>query len=100
MTMNEREVFAFPMSFAQQRLWFLEQLQPNSALYHIASLLEIQGSLDLAALQQSINQIVVRHETLRTTFGMVDQTPMQLISSELTLTPVVHNLQALEPEQR
>ncbi|GAA5530707.1 amino acid adenylation domain-containing protein [Herpetosiphon gulosus] len=100
MTMNEREVFAFPMSFAQQRLWFLEQLQPNSALYHIASLLEIQGPLDQTALQQSINHIIVRHESLRTTFGMVDQTPMQLISSELLLTPIVHDLQALDLEQR
>ncbi len=100
MTVNEREVFAFPMSFAQQRLWFLEQLQPASALYHIASLLDVQGPLDLAALAASVNQIIARHESLRTTFGMIDETPMQLISDALVLTPVVHNLQALNPEQR
>jgi amino acid adenylation domain-containing protein len=58
----------WPLSFAQQRLWFLEQYKPGKALYNIPVALEITGSLDINALQWSIRQTALRHEALRTTF--------------------------------
>ena len=59
-----------PLSFAQQRLWFLDLLEPNSPFYTIAASLHITGSLHVAALEQSLSEIVRRHEVLRTTFTM------------------------------
>jgi len=56
------------LSFAQERLWFLDQLEPNSGTYNIPRMLRLRGSLDLAALQRSVNEIVLRHEVLRTSF--------------------------------
>jgi hypothetical protein len=58
-----------PLSFAQERLWFLYQLEPESTAYNVCFPLQINGRLNLAALDQSINEAVRRHESLRTTFG-------------------------------
>src|SRR4029453_7188498 len=69
-----------PLSFAQQRLWFLDQYEPNSSLSNIPGALGLRGSLDVAALEQSLNQIMRRHESLRTTFSMVDGEPVQVIA--------------------
>jgi amino acid adenylation domain-containing protein/non-ribosomal peptide synthase protein (TIGR01720 family) len=69
-----------PLSFAQQRLWFLDQLEEsNSATYNMASALNLQGPLHFTALKQSLLEIVQRHETLRTTFQMLNGTPVQMI---------------------
>ena len=68
-----------PLSFAQQRLWFLAQLEPDSALYHIPSLLRLEGALDKAALQASLAEIVRRHEALRTVFPAPQGQPVQQI---------------------
>lgn len=68
-----------PLSFAQQRLWFLDQYEPDTILYNIAHAIRLQGALDVAALEQSLNDIVWRHETLRTTFSIVDDRPVQVI---------------------
>jgi amino acid adenylation domain-containing protein len=68
-----------PLSAAQQRLWFLDQLQPNSSAYTIPAAVRMTGALDLAALHQSLNTIVQRHEVLRTTFVVEDGRPMQVI---------------------
>src|SRR3954469_15725203 len=57
-----------PLSFAQQRLWFLNQLIPGIPLYHESSAVHLKGALDVAALERSLNAIVARHEALRTTF--------------------------------
>ncbi|MEL7406747.1 MAG: amino acid adenylation domain-containing protein, partial [Cyanobacteria bacterium J06558_2] len=57
-----------PLSYAQQRLWFLTQLEPDSSFYNIPAAVRLQGQLDLAALQQSFNHIITRHEALRTNF--------------------------------
>jgi Condensation domain len=72
---SAEDVFVFPMSFAQQRIWFLEQLAPLSPVYNIPRGLRLTGSLNVAALEQSLNEIVRRHEALRTTFGTVDLRP-------------------------
>lgn len=66
-------------SYAQERLWFLQQLDPNSPVYNVASALRLEGPLDVAALNASLNQIVQRHETLRTTFMSLEGIPIQVI---------------------
>jgi amino acid adenylation domain-containing protein len=69
-----------PLSFAQQRLWFLDKLEPNSAAYNLPSALRMDGLLDVAALERSLDEIIRRHEVLRTTFAVVDGEPAQIIA--------------------
>jgi amino acid adenylation domain-containing protein/FkbM family methyltransferase len=69
-----------PLSFAQQRLWFLDQLEPGKAAYHVPILIRLTGSLNVSALEKSIREIVNRHESLRTTFKNVDERPVQVIA--------------------
>ncbi|MEG4226170.1 amino acid adenylation domain-containing protein [Microcoleus sp. N9_B2] len=85
----------FPLSFAQQRMWFLHQLDPESGLYNIPIALYLVGPLQIATLEQSLIEIVRRHESLRTTFPSVDGDPVQLIAPTLTVTLSVIDLQAL-----
>src|SRR5215208_4702180 len=73
------EFNTFPLSFAQQRLWFLDQLQPNSPLYNLPAAVRLDGSLDSAALIHSLYALVQRHEALRTTFLKVAGQPVQVI---------------------
>jgi alpha-ketoglutarate-dependent taurine dioxygenase len=68
-----------PLSFAQQRLWFLDQLEPGNPFYNIGRALRLKGKLDRVALSASLNQILLRHESLRTVFGADEGTPFQQI---------------------
>jgi amino acid adenylation domain-containing protein len=68
-----------PLSFAQQRLWFLDQLEPGSSFYHIPAAVRLRGTLDLTALEQSFREVIRRHESLRTRFGVVNGVPVQVI---------------------
>ncbi len=68
-----------PLSFAQQRLWFLDQLEPNSAFYHLGGALRLEGVLNLTALEQSLKEIINRHEALRTNFITIDGQATQII---------------------
>ncbi len=86
-----------PLSFAQQRLWFLDQLEPNRSVYNIPLALRLQGPLDVAALGRSLQEIVRRHEALRTTFPMIDGQAVQRIAPELNLLLPVIALGALPP---
>lgn len=70
----------YPLSFSQERFWFLEQLQANNAIYNIAYAFHLKGSLDVDSLEQSLSQIVARHEILRTTFHLIRDRPVQRIS--------------------
>ncbi len=98
-----RDGSPFPLSFAQQRLWFLEQLEPNTALYNIPVAVRITGPLDLDALQHSLDAIVARHESLRTTFSTRQGEPVQVIAAEGHL-PIqqldLSDLPAAQREQR
>ncbi|MEL6263547.1 MAG: amino acid adenylation domain-containing protein [Cyanobacteria bacterium J06626_6] len=76
---------SLPLSFAQQRLWFLSQLEETGATYNVPTVLELSGPLDSAALERAVYTIAQRHEVLRTTFQLVDGQPMQLIHDELPL---------------
>ncbi|MCQ8200584.1 condensation domain-containing protein, partial [Vibrio parahaemolyticus] len=67
-----------PQSFAQQRLWFLAQLEPDSAAYHLPGGLRLQGGLDEAALRTAFQRLTARHASLRTTFGHGEQGAQQL----------------------
>jgi amino acid adenylation domain-containing protein len=77
-----------PLSFAQQRLWFLDQLEPGSSFYHIPAAVRLRGTLDLTALEQGFREVIRRHESLRTRFGVVNGVPVQLIDEgqEFSLT--------------
>jgi amino acid adenylation domain-containing protein len=86
---------ALPLSFAQQRLWFLDQLETNSPLYNNTSALRLAGALDRAALERSLNEIVRRHEVLRTSFANESGRPVQVIHPELALDLPVIDLRHL-----
>ena len=90
-----------PLSFTQERLWFLDRLAPGSAAYNIPFALRLRGSLNVRALEQSIGEIVRRHEALRTTFGTSDHMPVQVIAPvnpDWKLT--VNSLQDLSETER
>jgi len=93
-----RETDLFPLSFAQQRLWFLEQLEPESPLYIIPSGVKIEGNINIEFLINSINQIVNRHEILRTKFIEKNGEGYQEILPELIVEPIVHDLRNVDIE--
>jgi len=79
-----------PMSFFQQRLWYLDRMLPGASLYLLPVAYRLQGALDHQALVQALNELVARHESLRTTFAMDGAEPVQLIAENLRLeVPVV-----------
>ncbi len=73
---------SFPLSFAQQRLWFLDQLEPGNPAYNIPAAFRLVGLLDIEALEKSLNEIVQRHEILRTTFTAVSGKAVQIIDKK------------------
>ena len=81
----DESLFVFPVTFAQQRLLFLDQLDPNSTSYSVPWSIRITGKLDSDALERSLNEIVRRHEILRTTFDIVDGQPVQIVASSLQI---------------
>ncbi|MBD2523674.1 condensation domain-containing protein [Nostoc sp. FACHB-133] len=97
---QSRESNLFPLSFAQQRLWFIDQLQPGNSAYNISQPMRIVGSLNVAVLEQSFNEVVRRHEVLRTTFKVVDGQPLQVITPSFSFKLPVVDLQELSQEQR
>ncbi|MCW5312693.1 condensation protein [Nostoc sp. KVJ3] len=97
---QSRESNLFPLSFAQQRLWFIDQLQPENIAYNISQSMRIVGSLNVAALEQSFNEVVRRHEVLRTTFTVVDGQPLQVIAPSLSFKLPVVDLQEFSQNQR
>ena len=74
-----------PLSFAQQRLWILDRLEPNQSVYNMSAAFRLTGLLDISALEQSIDEIVKRHETLRTTISIVGDGPVQSIAPSLSI---------------
>ncbi|MEH2382482.1 MAG: amino acid adenylation domain-containing protein [Nostoc sp.] len=94
-TSQSRDSNIFPLSFAQQRLWFLEQLKPGNSFYNQPGVVRLIGALNVAVLEQSFNEIIRRHEALRTTFTVVERQPVQVIASTLVLKLPVVDLQKL-----
>ncbi|RKH16116.1 non-ribosomal peptide synthetase, partial [Corallococcus sp. CA047B] len=91
---------AEPLSFAQQRLWLLDQLQPGSSSYNLPATVRLTGALEIGALQRTFQELVRRHEALRTTFQVRDGQPVQHIDSTRELTWEVVALDAVDAEQR
>jgi amino acid adenylation domain-containing protein len=97
---RRREPGLLPLSFAQERLWFLDQLEPGSTAYGIPAALRVRGDLDLGALAASLGEIVRRHEVLRTTFRAERGVPFQLVSPEADAPLPGIDLSALPQELR
>lgn len=89
-----------PLSFAQQRLWFLEHLIPGTHVYNMTEAMRLCGRLDIAALERSLQEILRRHETLRTAFVAVDGQPVQMIAADLALDVPVIDLRNLPTDER
>ncbi|PKO21740.1 MAG: non-ribosomal peptide synthetase, partial [Chloroflexi bacterium HGW-Chloroflexi-1] len=89
-----------PLSFAQERLWFLDQLEPNSAAYNIPAALHLVGPLNVPALEQGLNEIVRRHEVLRTTFAVEEGRPVQVIAPSPGITLIVQDVGQLSEAAR
>jgi Condensation domain len=94
------EVCVFPASFAQHRLWFIEQMLPGTSLYTIPLVFQLSGSLHRSSLVQSIQAIVDRHEILRTTFDLVDGQLTQVIGFEAATPLQTIDLQAFSRDSR
>ena len=90
----------YPLSFAQHRLWFLYQLEPDSPNNNLFSGIRLTGELDKSALDETITQIVRRHETLRTTFTAIEGVPWQVINEAAEIRLPVIDLTAMDGEGR
>lgn len=89
-----------PLSFAQERLWFLEQLEPQSAAYNICRAYRLVGNLNISALEASVNEIISRHETLRTAFRLVNGRPVQLVQPARNVSIEIADLRSMPMEER
>ncbi|WP_186014296.1 non-ribosomal peptide synthetase/type I polyketide synthase [Burkholderia gladioli] len=89
-----------PLSFAQQRLWFIDQLERGSPLYNIPVTLSLGGRIDLDALRRAFEAIVARHASLRTRFVERDGVPVQQVAPSLRLALPLHELGGIDPEAR
>ena len=88
-----------PLSFAQQRMWFLYQMDQQNSAYNEALTIRLTGRLNIDILEQTINAIIQRHESLRTTFPMVEGKPIQKIAPSLKIKLLVVNLKDIPQEQ-
>lgn len=91
---------ALPLSFSQQRLWFLHQLEPDNPSYNMPAAVRLVGQLNVTALEQSLQAIAQRHEILRTNFVTIEGQPIQAIAPTVTLPLLVVDLQKLPPAER
>jgi amino acid adenylation domain-containing protein/non-ribosomal peptide synthase protein (TIGR01720 family) len=89
-----------PASFAQQRLWFLDQLEPNSAAYNVPRAIRLGGALDVNAMQRALSGIVSRHEPYRTRFCFEDGALTQVISDDIDIPLRVADLSVLPDDER
>jgi hypothetical protein len=95
-----REYYAFPASFAQRRLWFLDKLQPGDPSYNIPAAYQLLGPLDVGALHRAIARVIDRHEVLRTKLAEEDGELMQLVSPHLELRLSIVSVSALRGAAR
>jgi amino acid adenylation domain-containing protein len=91
---------AHPLSFAQQRIWFLNQLESTQAVFNIPAAVRLTGELDIAALERSLAEIVRRHEALRTTFSLVGDELRQIVAPQLQPILTVEDLSSLPGHER
>ena len=89
----------FPLSFAQRRLWFLDQLEPGTTFYNLPLVVPFSFPVNAGVLERSINEVVRRHEVLRTVFASLDDEPMQVIKPDMPVHLAIHDLRGLAPEE-
>lgn len=90
----------FPLSFSQQRLWFLDQLIPENPQYNMPASIRLKVPINVSVLERSLNEIVKRHSILRTTFATVDDKPVQQVADSFSLNLSVKDLRTLPPDER
>ncbi|HVK59269.1 MAG TPA: condensation domain-containing protein, partial [Candidatus Kapabacteria bacterium] len=90
----------FSLSFAQQRLWFLDKLQPNSATYNVPTVLRLTGAIQVEPFKKALDSVVERHESLRTTFEGVDDSPAQRINPPRSVNFTFVDLETLSPADK
>ena len=90
----------FPLSYAQERLWFLDELEPGSVAYNIPMAVRIKGALQVEALERAVNEIVGRHEALRTRFEVHEGKPVQVIEAEQEIKLEAVNLEGMSEEEQ
>jgi len=96
----EEDIFIFPASFAQQRLWFIEQLLPGDSLYTIPLVFRLTGLLQRSHFERSIQALVQRHETLRTTFDVINGQLVQVVSPESLVQLQLTDLRTIPTSSR
>ncbi|MGJ5676042.1 MAG: amino acid adenylation domain-containing protein [Nostochopsis sp.] len=89
-----------PLSFNQQGLWFINQLNPDSSTYNISIVINFKGCVNLTVLEDSLSEIIRRHEVLRTSFTVVDGQPVQVINQAVPLTLAIEDLRSLSENER
>ncbi|MEM6613591.1 MAG: condensation domain-containing protein, partial [Cyanobacteria bacterium P01_C01_bin.72] len=90
-----------PLSFAQQRLWFIAQLEPNSPAYNVSNALSLKGKLNIGVLTQTTEAIIQRHEVFRTNFATVAGQPVQVIHPQINFQlPIIDLTELSQPEQQ
>ncbi|HEV8543932.1 MAG TPA: amino acid adenylation domain-containing protein [Verrucomicrobiae bacterium] len=97
---RSRKPKSFPLSSAQKRLWFLDRLEPNSAVYNVPTVLRLHGPLDHAALGRGLDAVVARHESLRTTFEAIDDSPSQKINATAHVEFPLLDLSTLDGQRK
>ncbi len=99
-TSMEEDVYLFPTSFTQQSLWFLHQLEPQSAAYNMPSAIRLSFAVNEEALERSLNALVQRHEVLRTTFSMQNGQPVQVVKPAWSIPLSIVDLRAFPRSER
>lgn len=89
-----------PLSFSQRQLWFLDQLEPGNAFYNVPTAVTLKGTLEVPLLERALNQLIQRHEILRTTFCSVDGEPRQVVYPAMPLALQVADLRDLPAAER
>jgi len=94
------DVFVFPLSFAQQRLWFFQQMYPESPAYNMPVAIRLRGQLRVDHLQAALNELALRHEVLRTSIDLIDGQPAQVVSQPSEIKLLVEDLSGLPESER
>lgn len=97
---NSTEQFVFPLSYAQQRMWLIEQLTPGTHAFNIPIALRLCGQLDCDRLERCLQAIQQRHESLRTTFAVIDGSPQQVITEAVNAKIEIETLEHLPESKR
>ena len=90
----------FPLSFVQQRMWVLDQLDPGNPVYIVPLAMRVRGALDVDALTRTLNELVVRHETLRTRIAVVDAQAVQVVEAPASQKLAIVDLEHVDPARR